>query len=38
MTLTLAHSPDSDDAFMFHALATGAVPGALEYRHVLSDI
>jgi 1,4-dihydroxy-6-naphthoate synthase len=38
MTLTLAHSPDSDDAFMFHALATGAVPGALDYRHVLSDI
>ncbi|MEK7468877.1 MAG: MqnA/MqnD/SBP family protein [Planctomycetota bacterium] len=38
MTLTLAHSPDSDDAFMFHALATGAVPGALAYRHVLSDI
>lgn len=38
MPLTLAHSPDSDDAFMFHALATGAVPGALQYRHVLSDI
>ncbi|MCC6739492.1 MAG: ABC transporter substrate-binding protein [Planctomycetia bacterium] len=38
MPLTLAHSPDSDDAFMFHALATGAIPGALEYRHVLSDI
>lgn len=38
MPLTLAHSPDSDDAFMFHALATGAIPGALEYRHVLADI
>jgi len=38
MPLTLAHSPDSDDAFMFHALATGAIPGALDYRHVLSDI
>jgi 1,4-dihydroxy-6-naphthoate synthase len=38
MSYTLAHSPDSDDAFMFHALATGAIPGALEYRHVLSDI
>lgn len=37
-SLTLAHSPDSDDAFMFHALATGAIPGALPYRHVLSDI
>ncbi|MCE9584161.1 MAG: ABC transporter substrate-binding protein [Planctomycetes bacterium] len=38
MPFTLAHSPDSDDAFMFHALAIGAIPGALEYRHVLSDI
>lgn len=38
MTLTLAHSPDSDDAFMFAALAQGRIPGALPYRHVLSDI
>lgn len=38
MPFTLAHSPDSDDAFMFHALAIGAIPGALEYKHVLSDI
>ena len=37
-TIRVAHSPDSDDAFMFHALATGAIPGALQYRHVLSDI
>src|ERR1700751_2084338 len=35
----LAHSPDSDDAFMFYALATNRVkaPG-LKFTHVLSDI
>lgn len=38
-TLSLAHSPDSDDAFMFYALATGKVrlPG-VKFNHVLSDI
>ncbi|HWP83997.1 MAG TPA: MqnA/MqnD/SBP family protein, partial [Terriglobia bacterium] len=37
--LSIAHSPDSDDAFMFYALATGKVtdPG-LEFRHCLKDI
>jgi 1,4-dihydroxy-6-naphthoate synthase len=39
MKITIAHSPDSDDAFMFYGLATGAVPtGDLEVRHVLADI
>ncbi|HEV2617127.1 MAG TPA: MqnA/MqnD/SBP family protein [Candidatus Acidoferrales bacterium] len=35
----IAHSPDSDDAFMFYALATGKlrVPG-IKFTHVLSDI
>ncbi len=37
--ISLAHSPDSDDAFMFYGLASGAVPsGDLEIAHVLSDI
>ena len=38
-TLSLAHSPDSDDAFMFYALATGKVrlPG-VKFNHILSDI
>jgi 1,4-dihydroxy-6-naphthoate synthase len=38
-TLRLAHSPDSDDAFMFYALATGKVrlPG-VKFTHILSDI
>jgi 1,4-dihydroxy-6-naphthoate synthase len=37
--LTLAHSPDSDDAFMFYALATRkiAAPG-LSFTHRLEDI
>jgi 1,4-dihydroxy-6-naphthoate synthase len=37
--IRLAHSPDSDDAFMFYALATHklATPG-YKYTHILSDI
>ena len=35
----VAHSPDSDDAFMFYALATGKVSSPLvEFKHILSDI
>ena len=34
-----AHSPDSDDAFMFYALATKKVRSAkVAFRHVLDDI
>jgi 1,4-dihydroxy-6-naphthoate synthase len=34
-----AHSPDSDDAFMFYALATRKVRSArVSFRHVLEDI
>jgi len=34
-----AHSPDSDDAFMFYALATKKVRSAkVTFRHVLEDI
>jgi 1,4-dihydroxy-6-naphthoate synthase len=37
--ITVAHSPDSDDAFMFYGLATNKirVPG-LRFVHTLSDI
>jgi 1,4-dihydroxy-6-naphthoate synthase len=37
--IKLAHSPDSDDAFMFYALATHklATPG-YKYTHILADI
>ena len=37
--ITIAHSPDSDDAFMFYALAKHKINcGGFEFRHVLSDI
>jgi len=37
--ISIAHSPDSDDAFMFYGLATNKirVPG-LKFTHVLTDI
>ena len=39
MKISIAHSPDSDDAFMFYGLARGGVPtGDLEVSHVLTDI
>lgn len=37
--LTLGHSPDADDAFMFDALARGVIPtGGLRFEHILQDI
>ena len=39
MRITVAHSPDSDDAFMFYGLASGAVAvEGIEVEQVLSDI
>ncbi|PYQ51470.1 MAG: ABC transporter substrate-binding protein [Acidobacteria bacterium] len=39
MKVSLAHSPDSDDAFMFYGLARGKVAtDGLEIVHVLKDI
>lgn len=38
-TIHVAHSPDSDDAFMFYALAEGKMDtGELHYVHELADI
>ena len=38
-TIQVAHSPDSDDAFMFYALAADKLDtGELRYVHELSDI
>src|SRR5258707_10689017 len=38
-TLTLGHSPDPDDAFMFYALAKELIPThGLKFEHVLQDI
>jgi 5,8-dihydroxy-2-naphthoate synthase len=38
-TITVAHSPDSDDAFMFYGLANDLLDtGDLRFTHVLKDI
>jgi len=38
-TIRVAHSPDSDDAFMFYALAEGKIDtGDVRYVHELADI
>jgi 5,8-dihydroxy-2-naphthoate synthase len=38
-TITVAHSPDSDDAFMFYGLATNKIEtGDLRFEHTLEDI
>lgn len=38
-TITIAHSPDADDAFMFYALAKGKVkPRGFAVRHAMHDI
>jgi 1,4-dihydroxy-6-naphthoate synthase len=37
--LTLGHSPDPDDAFMFYALAKNKIPsGSYKFEHILQDI
>src|SRR5712671_678046 len=39
MRIHVAHSPDSDDAFMFYALAEGKIDtGEIRYVHELQDI
>ena len=38
-SLTLGHSPDPDDAFMFYALAKELIPaGPYRFEHILQDI
>ena len=38
-TLTLGHSPDPDDAFMFYALAKELIPtSGFKFQHILQDI
>src|SRR5216117_792638 len=38
-TLTLGHSPDPDDAFMFYGLAKGLIPThGYRFEHILQDI
>src|SRR5882672_11269679 len=38
-TLTLGHSPDPDDAFMFYGMAKGLIPThGFRFEHILQDI
>src|SRR6478735_5040145 len=38
-TLTLGHSPDPDDAFMFYGLAKELIPThGFQFEHILQDI
>ncbi len=38
-TITVGHTPDMDDAFMFYGIATGAVPmNGFRFEHVVEDI
>ncbi len=37
--ITVGHTPDMDDAFMFYAIASGAIPlDGLRFEHVIEDI
>jgi 5,8-dihydroxy-2-naphthoate synthase len=38
MDITLGHTPDADDAFMFYALASGKVKSNFAIKHVIQDI
>jgi 1,4-dihydroxy-6-naphthoate synthase len=38
MEITLGHTPDADDAFMFYGLASGKVRSNFTIKHVVEDI
>jgi 1,4-dihydroxy-6-naphthoate synthase len=38
MDITVGHTPDADDAFMFYALASGKVKSNFAIKHVIQDI
>jgi 1,4-dihydroxy-6-naphthoate synthase len=38
MDITLGHTPDADDAFMFYALTSGRVKSNFVIKHVIQDI
>ena len=38
MEITVGHTPDADDAFMFYGIATGKVRSRLVVKHVIADI
>jgi 1,4-dihydroxy-6-naphthoate synthase len=38
MEITLGHTPDADDAFMFYALASGKIRSVFVIKHIIQDI
>jgi 1,4-dihydroxy-6-naphthoate synthase len=38
MEITLGHTPDADDAFMFYGIASGGVKSGFTVKHVIQDI
>ncbi|MDA7939107.1 MAG: ABC transporter substrate-binding protein [Nitrosopumilus sp.] len=38
MRITVGHTPDADDAFMFYGMLSGAVRAGFEVEHVVQDI
>ena len=38
MEITLGHTPDADDAFMFYGIASGRVSSEFRVKHVIQDI
>ncbi len=38
MDITLGHTPDADDAFMFYGLASGKIPSMFGIKHTIEDI
>ena len=38
MEITLGHTPDADDAFMFYGIASGKVKSGFMVKHVIQDI
>jgi len=38
MEITLGHTPDADDAFMFYGIASGKIRSKFTIKHVIQDI
>jgi len=38
MEITLGHTPDADDAFMFYGIASGRVRSGFAVKHIIQDI
>ena len=38
MEISVGHTPDSDDAFMFYGMLTGKVTSDFTVKHVIGDI